>query len=687
MTQTLPSHYCPHCGTHATAKQHFCPTCGTNIDAMVYQHNANLDSDATIKVSTHATDTTIKVAVPDTDATVWAASRLASKLYLRAVDQAHATLDQNVNQTTQPKQAVKNSSFHFTGEKSQVFFKKKLLIQVGCVVGLVLLLGLLVLALAHPSNSAATQQRQVAQNKLQLDRAIHDAQSIGVTASFLQPVIKQEQQLNTSHAPFAFFDNQATTQHYQNLAGQYQTLQTQLAEVTIAATTQAQTQAEQNMQSFETTIAQQNSQGTAVMGYFLQQFSQDQLLLSSAKYPKDYQAISQDAVTVIHAISAMQVSQGQLVAFHDTISRMKTAQLDVTAMQTQYQNDMQLFNNARSPSDFQNLNAQIDVQYQQVVVSSIQAFPYVSVTKLNQLQEQIGQLKTYGINASTYQALLNKDQVAVSQAKTVYDNLLFFKQIDADIASMYHDLVQGKARYLVKQFHSEVNAWAKANPYHNAFDGRDYALDNGYMQGGIGTTLDGDLSSADTDASAEAVIVEATNDLFNLQRFELDYKDKTPYNRVHATDIQMIQHYNLQGKQVLMVSLVEQVMRVYQQGKLVRSYYVTTGRQERPSPPGVWTILERKAPIVFTSADPKGSPYWFPDTPIKYALLYRWGGDFVHDAPWRASFGPGTQFPHADAGGNTAYNFDGSHGCINLSESDASWVYNNTNWNTVIVVY
>ncbi|HLJ32903.1 MAG TPA: L,D-transpeptidase [Ktedonobacteraceae bacterium] len=149
----------------------------------------------------------------------------------------------------------------------------------------------------------------------------------------------------------------------------------------------------------------------------------------------------------------------------------------------------------------------------------------------------------------------------------------------------------------------------------------------------------------------------------------------------------MLNHYNLQGKQVLMVSLSEQVMRVYQNGKLVRAFYVTTGRSELPSPPGVWSILDRRTPLTFVSGEPQNSPYWFPPTPIKYAILYHYGGDFVHDAWWRQSFGPGTQFPHADAGGNTSYNFDGSHGCINLTTSDASWVYKNTNWNTVIVVY
>ena len=161
---------------------------------------------------------------------------------------------------------------------------------------------------------------------------------------------------------------------------------------------------------------------------------------------------------------------------------------------------------------------------------------------------------------------------------------------------------------------------------------------------------------------------------------------QTPYNQMHTTDTQMLSHYNLTKKQVLVVSLAEQAMRVYQNGKLVNSYHVTTGRQELPSLPGVWSVLDRRSPVIFSAAEPKGSPFWFPDTPISYAILYHFGGYFVHDAPWRANFGPGTQFPHQDASGTTAYNFADkhtgwdSHGCINENCKKASlagwWVYN-----------
>ena len=512
-------------------------------------------------------------------------------------------------------------------------------------------------------------------------------QQIGVPSSLLQPVLKQEQVLNSSNAPLALFNKQPGTSYYQHLAQRYHVLSSQVTAVITTATEQLRVQAQQDMQNFQTALSGENTQGGHIMQSFAQQFSQDQFLLSAAQYPKDYAAISKDAHQAILSLNAMGTTFKQLTDFQATIARLKAAHLDVTAVQAEYQNDLQLFNQATQLHDFQDIATQINAQYQQIVVNSVQAFPYVGITKLNELESQVNQLKSYGMDVSSYQARLNSDQVAEGNAKTVFDDLVFFNQVDTDIASMQDDLARGQARYLVKQFHSEVAAWAQAHLYHDSSDGHAYALDNGYMKAGIGSILDGDLASAATTADFQAMIDETRNAIFNLHMLEADYNDHASYNQAHGTDLQVISHYKLQNKQLLMVSLVEQAMRVYQNGTLVASFHVTTGRQELPSLPGVWSVLDRKSPIIFTAAEPKGSPFWFPDTPISYAILYHYGGYFVHDAPWRANFGPGTQFPHQDSSGTTAYNFDGSHGCINLSESDAGWVYHHTDWNTSIVIY
>jgi lipoprotein-anchoring transpeptidase ErfK/SrfK len=297
-------------------------------------------------------------------------------------------------------------------------------------------------------------------------------------------------------------------------------------------------------------------------------------------------------------------------------------------------------------------------------------------------------LKTYGMDASPYQPLYDADQAAMKKASSIPSYLAISQKIDADIASMHNDLVQGASHYLINALDHEANVWGQAHAYHDKFDGNNYIYTAGYTLPGIGFWLNRELGWAYQPSDYQAVVDEENNEFFNLHLLEQDYSDTTPYNQVHATDRQMMQHYpGLQHGTVLMVSQVEQAMRVYKDGKLVRAFHVTTGRVERPALPGVWSVQDRKSPDEFKSTDPPGSIYWYPPTPIQYAILYHWGGFFVHDAWWRVNFGPGTQFPHYDVGGDETFAGNGSHGCINMQSNDAGWVFANTDWNTQIAQY
>jgi len=678
----LTQRLCTVCGATATTDtQRFCPRCGANMDVLKSQRiKEKQERDATVRLSSLQTLPVVSEnAVQESDATIRVS--LPQKISVKAV--APLSSQELETPALQETLAKIHQTSHIPWQKRS---RQPLLVKVGCIVGLVLLLAILLFRV-FAQNNAVPAQQQAIQSKAQLDALLQHARAIGVPAFFLQPILTQEQQLASSYTPFVLFSRQAGTGYYQHLAQRYQALSAQGNGTIASVTQQFQVQAQQDMQTFQTALSAGSTQKLGRNQSFSEQFSQDQFLLSSAHTPGEYAALSTSIRQSLQMLSVMATTYAQLTDFHETLVRMRDAHLDVAAMQLQYDNDMQLFTHAMHADDFTNLDTQIDVQYQQTVVTSIQAFPYVSITKLNELQTQIHLLQIYGIGTTAYQQRLNADQLAVGSAKTVYDELGFFKQIDGDIASLQGDLVRGNAHYQVKQFQQEVESWAKAHPYNDAYDGRVYALDNGYMNAGIGAALESDLAGAATTAGFEAVIAEANNAIFNLHLFEADDKDSTPYNQVHATDTQMLRHYSLSQKQVLIVSLAEQAMRVYQNGSLVNSYHVTTGRQELPSLPGVWSVLDRRSPVIFTAAEPKGSPFWFPDTPISYAILYHFGGYFVHDAPWRANFGPGTQFPHQDASGTTAYNFDGSHGCINLQESDADWVYHHTDWNTAIVIY
>ncbi len=113
---------------------------------------------------------------------------------------------------------------------------------------------------------------------------------------------------------------------------------------------------------------------------------------------------------------------------------------------------------------------------------------------------------------------------------------------------------------------------------------------------------------------------------------------------------------------------------------------MTTGQPDLPSPPGTWWIEGKKHPTVFKSTAPKGSPDWYPDTPITYAMQYHSNGYFFHDAWWRTEFGPGTNFPHQDPNGDP-FAGHGSHGCVNMSTSDSAWLYGFVSVFTRVVIY
>ena len=650
---------CPRCQMTTSTKGELCAICSTNTEI----------------IGSHAEDNPFA----DDDKTVRANARLSSRLYLKAVQQSSP---QSVSQVVSQDKAPSTQPLARTRKR----FGEKSGIRIACGAAILLLLFLLITDITNYTGTNQAQQ-QAQQLKEQLDYQIWQVQGNGVPASFFAPLFKQEQLVDNAPGALTALRNPLATEYFQHQAQRYRALLAQIPAIVTNATSQLQIQAQGDLQNFQTALARTGTLGTGNLQMFAARLSQDQLSFSTAHKLSDYVAISTDARASIAGLHEMASAYQLLADLANAINTMKAAHLNISSIQTAYKNDLQQFTSATQISDFQQLSEQITSQDEQLTEISIQSFPYLSIARLNEFQTQIEQLQTYGGKSITYQTRLSTDQISAAAAHTTSDKLAFFQSIDADIAAIHDPLIRSEAHYQLRQFQNEVATWGKAHLYHDSYDGQNYMLDNGYMNAGVGQQLTSDLASAQTTTDFENVVDEITNAFFNLHMFESDYKDQTAYNRVHASDLQMISHYALQKRQVLMVSLAEQTMRVYQNGKLVKSFIVTTGRQELPSIPGVWSVLARRSPVIFQSGEPKSSPYWFPDTPIQYALLYHLGGYFVHDAPWRLAFGPGTQFPHADPIGTSAYNFDGSHGCINLQESDAAWVYTHTGWNTAIVIY
>lgn len=533
---------------------------------------------------------------------------------------------------------------------------------------------------------AGTQEQQTAlQSQAHFDQQIKYAQQIGVPAALLQPLLQEEKQLRHSSPSSHLFNNQPTNTYYSNLITRYSLLVSQLQGVITASTNQARSQAQQHLQDFQTALQQAHSQKQP-MGNFPAQLDQVQTEFLKAQYPKDYAKINSQIHDSIQGLSLLTDTTSQMAILKKAIDQANHLHLEIAPLMISYQQDMHTLGSISTLRAAQKLNADVAAHYQQTLVTMMLSIPSLINAKLDALDRQIQRLHAQKQDTMQYQQDMERYSAIATRFMSIADYQSLANHLDNDITQANMTLLRIKAHNLLQQLLSEAEVWGNENLYHDSYNGQSYPLDASYLTDGIESDLGDDLTNATTIQDIEQVINQANNALFNLHNMEIDSKDPTPYNQVHATDLQLIQHYKLSG-QVIIVSLAEQAMRLYQDGKLIHAFLVTSGRSERPSLPGLWSIQARLSPTIFKSSDPRNSPYWYPDTPIHYAMLYHDGGYFIHDSWWRNNYGPGTQFPHIDSSGDQAFSGNGSHGCINLQEEQAAWLYSHTGWNTTVVVY
>ncbi|HEX8033695.1 MAG TPA: L,D-transpeptidase [Ktedonobacterales bacterium] len=211
--------------------------------------------------------------------------------------------------------------------------------------------------------------------------------------------------------------------------------------------------------------------------------------------------------------------------------------------------------------------------------------------------------------------------------------------------------------------------------------------------------------SADAAADYQAIEDEAQMFIHNLSAMITNLAQMPKDNaarqawsmKSHQTDVDLINYYGVQNTHVIVVSLREQKARLYSNGKLVvdggkpYAFDVTTGSPDKPSVPGIHCALPPlKGPPggdIFKSSEPKGSPFYYPPTPVHYSFGYSLYGYFVHDGWWRDNTEMGylTNLPHYDP---EAFN-GGSHGCINFhyANGDMGTVTAFSSPGTPIIVY
>jgi lipoprotein-anchoring transpeptidase ErfK/SrfK len=130
--------------------------------------------------------------------------------------------------------------------------------------------------------------------------------------------------------------------------------------------------------------------------------------------------------------------------------------------------------------------------------------------------------------------------------------------------------------------------------------------------------------------------------------------------------------------QLITVSLAGQRLAAFDRGRLLVDTPVTTGRPSLPTDIGPMQVLEKSAPWTMHSPWPKGSPEWYPDTPVQMVLWFTRNGEGLHDASWQpdSTLGPGSQ--------NGPY---ASHGCIHVALPAVRTLFDWAPLGTPVVVY
>ena len=130
------------------------------------------------------------------------------------------------------------------------------------------------------------------------------------------------------------------------------------------------------------------------------------------------------------------------------------------------------------------------------------------------------------------------------------------------------------------------------------------------------------------------------------------------------------------GNTYVEVDLTRQYMWYVKDGKTVMETSVVTGKPtpDKETPQGVYSILEMKQDKVLTGEiQANGLPEY--RTRVNYWMRVTWTGIGFHDATWQSAFG-----------GDRYINY-GSHGCINMSLSDAEKLYGMLEMGTPVVMH
>ncbi len=128
----------------------------------------------------------------------------------------------------------------------------------------------------------------------------------------------------------------------------------------------------------------------------------------------------------------------------------------------------------------------------------------------------------------------------------------------------------------------------------------------------------------------------------------------------------------------IVVDKSSQQLYYYNDGELIYTTEVTTGKDETPSDTGSFKIQTKAMYVTLTDNE----TYW---SDVVFWLRYN-GGEGIHDADWRYLFND----PNArswNTFGNESYHTNGSHGCINTPYEVVEMIYNEVELGDRVLVH
>jgi lipoprotein-anchoring transpeptidase ErfK/SrfK len=117
-------------------------------------------------------------------------------------------------------------------------------------------------------------------------------------------------------------------------------------------------------------------------------------------------------------------------------------------------------------------------------------------------------------------------------------------------------------------------------------------------------------------------------------------------------DHTLTQSFTIGSSLIVVASTATHFMSLYNNGKLIDHWPISTGRPGDNTPNGTYLTIDKGNPVIM-----KGPGYKLP---VPWSVRFTWSGDYLHDAYWSVGEQGFTNV---------------SHGCVNMPPADAEIYY------------